>query len=158
MANRQTEAKSAALIASRLSGKLLDLSDLEKWYEERIGEAVDLRNELIDAVDALFSVVKGKPIPASVPTPPSPVVYVPVDGHDGYTRMGGSWYIIEGFVGGTQDNGRQRPNGKRHFQKEAIVDVSKSGLVGVDRTWLMGQYNSDVVNFVKKFPKSVTLF
>lgn len=156
MSTIQKAAQTAALEATGLASELYELSQVERVHDVRLDNLADRWETVQAKVEALLNVVKGQAAP--VPPPPSPIVYVPVDKFLRASRMGGSHYAIKGFVGGKMDNGGPRPDDARHFPKEAIKDDTKPGFVGVDRAWLLGPHNNDLVVWVQKFPRNITLF
>ena len=152
---RQQTAQTAVPVISKAVDVLLEQVGLRRLHQDRKDEAIAACEAAKAKLDEYIALVKAQ-APA-VAVQPSPVVYVPVDRYVRTSRLGGSHYAINGFIGGTMDNGGPRPDNERHFPKESIVDVSKVGLLGIDRKWLLGQHNVDVLNFVKKFPRSITL-
>lgn len=158
MSTLQKAAETAALVATGLASELYELSQVERVHEVRLDNLADRYEKLQNKVEAILNVVKSQaPVAPAKPKPPSTVVYVPVDKFLRTSGKGGSHYAIKGFVGGRMDNGGPRPDDARHFPKEAIVDVSRPGLLGITRTWLVGTFNTDVLAWVQKFPQSITL-
>lgn len=170
MSIRQDVAKELALQATKLASQALALSERAKWHEVRkekllstldeldvlcadmfkmdTSRLFELGNEeLFDALDDVTDVAPVKVLSA--------VVYVPVDcstGVNGFVE----WFDINGFIGGMQSNGKERPNDKRAIPLYAIKSAANNGVVGVDREWLYRPENKDLLAHVAKFPASVT--
>ncbi len=158
MENRQEVARTLALHAAKLSAQLLTLSDKERWFEDRFVEINESLEKILEGVATLDPLFEVEQIVVPVAKLLSPTVYIPTQGDTGVTRGGAVWHDLVGFIGGYQTNGTKRPNEKRTIPGNAI-NVAYSvhtGLVGVDRKWLVKYENADLLAYVSKFPASVT--
>jgi len=156
---RKNKAEKAALLAIKLADELVKLSELDRWFDVRIDAANTL---FYDLNDKLIDIGIGDPTLPDRPTQPAPksnIVYIPVGDFLCSTRGGAMMYAIPGFIGGRQQNGVRRPDGKRSFPVRIILKAAgSSGLLGVGRDWLEKDENSDLVTYLRTFLPAITLF